>query len=93
MSETADIVIVGGGVIIGESEVMSIQPNVERGTFVGAAWGPTDGFIRPLEILRGYREASLRMGVTFQKAFSLVVSALRPTRFSESDPVRGSHLL
>lgn len=42
----------------------AINPAID-GEIAGGTFCPTDGYIRPLEILRGYTEAARRMGVRF----------------------------
>jgi sarcosine oxidase subunit beta len=44
-------------------EIAGLNPHIAIDGAVGAAWCPSDGFIRPLEILRGYlREERVRTG-------------------------------
>ncbi|HEX2077391.1 MAG TPA: FAD-dependent oxidoreductase [Longimicrobium sp.] len=45
-------------------EALALNPAV-RWEIAGATFCPTDGYIRPLEILRGYTEAAQRLGVRF----------------------------
>lgn len=45
-------------------EARRINPAVEA-EIAGGTFCPTDGYIRPLEILRGYTEAARRLGVRF----------------------------
>ncbi|MCU0634982.1 MAG: FAD-binding oxidoreductase, partial [Gemmatimonadaceae bacterium] len=45
-------------------EVSQVNPQVRLDDVVGASWCPTDGTIRPLEILRGYLSDAIRLGVT-----------------------------
>jgi sarcosine oxidase subunit beta len=52
--------------IIDPAEAAAINPSVDGRSYVGAAWSPSDGFLKPLEILRGYTEAARRMGVRFE---------------------------
>ncbi|HEV7857176.1 MAG TPA: FAD-binding oxidoreductase [Pyrinomonadaceae bacterium] len=47
-------------------EVMLLNPALNPEALIGGAYCPTDGFIRPLEILRGYTEAAQRLGVRFE---------------------------
>ncbi len=47
------------------NEVREHNPLVEDDDIVGGAFCHTDGYIRPLEILRGYRVAAERLGVRF----------------------------
>lgn len=46
-------------------EAARLNPHVELDGVVGAAWCPSDGTIRPLEIMRGFREGATRAGVRF----------------------------
>ncbi|MCU0650026.1 MAG: FAD-binding oxidoreductase [Gemmatimonadaceae bacterium] len=44
-------------------EAAGVNPHVSLDGVVGAAWCPTDGTLRPLEILRGYLTDAIRLGV------------------------------
>jgi sarcosine oxidase subunit beta len=46
-------------------EAREINPAISIDGVVGGAWCPSDAFISPLEILRGYTEAAQRLGVRF----------------------------
>jgi sarcosine oxidase subunit beta len=48
---------------VGAAEIGEINPHVSAEGFMGAAFCPTDGFIRPMQILQGYLEAAQRQGV------------------------------
>ena len=48
--------------LLGPGEIAAVNPFVSLVGVVGAAHCPTDGFVRPLEILRGYLEAAQRLG-------------------------------
>ena len=50
---------------VGVEEIHRLNPAVRLEGLAGGAWCPTDGFIRPLQILDGYRAAAARLGVTF----------------------------
>ncbi|MBK9264599.1 MAG: FAD-binding oxidoreductase [Polyangiaceae bacterium] len=52
-------------ILLNSKEVHEKNPFVHRRTIVGGAFCQTDGFIRPLDILRGYVEAAKRLGVKF----------------------------
>ena len=52
--------------IIGPDEVQELNPAVAMEGVVGASFCPTDGFLRPMNILRGYFEAAQRLGVEFR---------------------------
>ncbi|HEV7587565.1 MAG TPA: FAD-binding oxidoreductase [Longimicrobium sp.] len=47
-------------------EAREINPAISIDGVVGGTWCPTDGFIRPLEILRGYMEGARRLGARFE---------------------------
>jgi sarcosine oxidase subunit beta len=47
-------------------EAVGINPAIAADGLVGGVYSPTDGFIRPLQMLRGYTEAAQRMGVRFE---------------------------
>jgi sarcosine oxidase subunit beta len=47
------------------SHVADINPLVARDGIIGGAFCPADGYIRPMEILRGYLESAERLGVRF----------------------------
>jgi sarcosine oxidase subunit beta len=51
--------------LIDADETRRINPAIEDEEIVGAAYGPRDGFIRALQILRGYSEGAARLGVRF----------------------------
>ena len=48
------------------SEIEEINPAIRTDGLVGGIFCPTDGFIRPMEILRGYVEGAKRLGVRFE---------------------------
>jgi sarcosine oxidase subunit beta len=48
------------------SEVAEINPAIRADDLVGGVFCPTDGFIRPMQILRGYVEGGMRLGVRFE---------------------------
>ncbi|MDQ3805396.1 MAG: FAD-binding oxidoreductase [Acidobacteriota bacterium] len=48
---------------VGPEEARELNPAVAAGGLAGGVFCPSDGFIRPLEILRGYAEAAARAGV------------------------------
>ncbi len=47
-------------------DIRRLNPAIEIGEIPGGTFGPQDGFIRPLDILRGYTEAARRLGVRFE---------------------------
>ena len=50
---------------LGLDEIADVNPAISLDRVAGAAFCPTDGYIRPLEILRGYIGAGERLGVRF----------------------------
>jgi sarcosine oxidase subunit beta len=48
------------------SDVGRINPAVSLADVTGGTWCPTDGFIRPLDMLRGYLTAAERLGARIQ---------------------------
>jgi sarcosine oxidase subunit beta len=47
------------------ADIANVNSAISLEGVAGAAFCPTDGYIRPLEILRGYIEAAERLGVRF----------------------------
>lgn len=56
---------------VSADDIKRLNPAVETRETVGGVFCPTDGFIRPLEILRGYTEAAVRLGVRFEYGVAL----------------------
>jgi sarcosine oxidase subunit beta len=52
-------------------EARDINPAICVGALAGGVYSPTDGFIRPLDILRGYAEGARRLGVRFRHGASV----------------------
>ena len=52
---------------VGPEDIQRINPAVALDGIPGGSFGPRDGFVRPLEILKGYREAACRLGVQFEQ--------------------------
>lgn len=50
---------------VGVEEVARLNPALNLEGVAGGVYCPADGFIRPLEILRGYTEAAARLGARF----------------------------
>ena len=48
------------------SEIEGINPAISVDGLVGGVFCPTDGFIRPMEVLRGYVEGAERLGARFE---------------------------
>jgi sarcosine oxidase subunit beta len=51
---------------VGPEEIAGINAWVRAEGLAGGVFCPTDGFIRPMEILRGYVEGAERLGVRFE---------------------------
>jgi sarcosine oxidase subunit beta len=51
--------------MVSASEARAINPAIGDATVIGGAFSPTDGFIAPMRILRGYADAASRLGVRF----------------------------
>lgn len=56
---------------VSAEDIEQLNPAIETNGIVGGVFCPTDGFIRPLEILRGYAEAAARLGVRFESGVSV----------------------
>lgn len=52
-------------------EVARLNPALNSEGIAGGVYCPTDGFVRPLEIMRGYAEAAARLGATFDYGVTL----------------------
>src|SRR3989440_10916792 len=52
-------------------EIRGLNPAVETEGAAGGVYCPSDGFMRPLEILRGYTDGAARLGVRFDYGVSL----------------------
>ena len=48
--------------IIGVEDIARINPNIVLDGVAGASFGPTDGYIRPMGLLRGYLDSAIRAG-------------------------------
>jgi len=51
--------------LVSVEQAASINPRVNLAGVLGGAFCPTDGFIRPLKILEGYKASAERQGVRF----------------------------
>lgn len=51
--------------MIDAQEAREINPHIGDPGIIGGAFCPTDGFIKPMNILRGYADAAQRLGVRF----------------------------
>jgi sarcosine oxidase, subunit beta len=51
---------------VNAEEIAALNPALAREGIAGGTYCPSDGFIRPLQILDGYRRAAERLGVRFR---------------------------
>jgi len=51
--------------MVSPAEARELSPAIEDATIAGGTFCPSDGFLRPMNILRGYRDAAERLGVRF----------------------------
>jgi sarcosine oxidase, subunit beta len=47
-------------------QIRRLNPALRTDDLLGGTFGPDDGFLRPLEVLRGYAEGAARLGVRFR---------------------------
>jgi sarcosine oxidase subunit beta len=52
--------------MVSADEARAINPAIGDATVIGGAFCPTDGFVRPMNILRGYADAATRRGARFR---------------------------
>jgi sarcosine oxidase subunit beta len=52
--------------IVGVNEIAVLNPSANLDGVLGGAFCPTDGFLRPLDVLNGYLEAARRLGVSIR---------------------------
>ncbi|HKO55914.1 MAG TPA: FAD-dependent oxidoreductase [Thermoanaerobaculia bacterium] len=62
--------------MVSAAEARAINPAIGDDAVVGGAYCPTDGFIRAMQITRGYYEASLRLGVRYDFGVEVETLAL-----------------
>ncbi|MEO7367763.1 MAG: FAD-binding oxidoreductase [Gemmatimonadaceae bacterium] len=75
---------------LGLGDISEANPAISLDGVVGATFCPTDGYIRPLEILRGYVEAATRLGVEFQWNSEVVGISTRDSgRIAEVETTSG----
>jgi sarcosine oxidase, subunit beta len=51
---------------VSTDEIRRLSPEVRADDLIGGVFGPTDGYMVPLEIMRGFIEAAQRLGVRFE---------------------------
>lgn len=52
--------------MVSAEEARAINPAIGDSSVIGGTFCPTDGFVQPMSILRGYANAAARLGVRFQ---------------------------
>ena len=73
-------------------DIARLNPAASLEAILGGAWCPSDGFVRPLQILRGYLDAAQRLGV--RVLFGANVSGIRRGSSGriESLEIDGAHV-
>jgi sarcosine oxidase subunit beta len=51
---------------VSPEDIRRLSPEVRADDLIGGVFGPTDGYTVPLEIMRGFIEAAVRLGVRFE---------------------------
>ncbi|HWM90495.1 MAG TPA: FAD-binding oxidoreductase [Thermoanaerobaculia bacterium] len=74
---------------LGPEDIRRINPAVNTDGIPGGTLGTTDGFIRPLEILRGYTEAARRLGVGFEYGAEVTGLTMEGDRIVRVETSRG----
>jgi sarcosine oxidase, subunit beta len=52
--------------LLSRRDALELNPAIDDDTIIGGTFSSLDGFVKPLEILRGYFEAARRLGVRFE---------------------------
>ncbi len=76
--------------VVSHAEAREIQPFADPASFCGGTYSPTDGFVQPMAILRGYRDDAIRRGVTFMDNAPLLRSSRRGSRIESVDTPAGT---
>lgn len=75
---------------INTQDAQDLNPAISTEGIVGGVFCPSDGFIRPLQILKGYMEGAKRLGVRFE--FGIDCQGLKTKKINPSQS-EISHLL
>jgi sarcosine oxidase subunit beta len=70
-------------------EAHELNPAISTDGIVGGTWCPADGFIRPLEMLRGYTRAARRLGARFDYGCAVEGLVMDGDRISAVRTARG----
>lgn len=76
--------------MVSREEAARITPAVAPEQHIGGSFCPTDGFIRPLEILRGYLQAALRLGTRVRYGVRLTGFTTSGSRIAAVETTEGS---
>ena len=76
--------------IVDAAEAARLNPFVRLDGIVGGAFCPTDGFLRPLELLRGYLQAAQRLGATLRCGAEVRGLSVRGRRITSVSTSQGS---
>jgi sarcosine oxidase, subunit beta len=74
---------------VGPEDIRRINSAANVDGIPGGTFGPADGFIRPLEILRGYTEAARRLGVEVEYGVEVLGMTVEADRIVRIETSRG----
>ena len=76
--------------LVDAAEAARLNPFVRMDGVLGGAFCPSDGFLRPLEILRGYLEAAQRMGAELRCGTAVTGLTVQSGRVTSVETAHGS---
>jgi sarcosine oxidase, subunit beta len=62
---------------VGRNDIAAINPALNLDEVIGGVFCPTDGFVKPLELLEGYLAAARRLGVRVHSSVDVIGFGLR----------------
>lgn len=65
--------------VVSAEKVVDLNPAIMAESVVGGAFCPSDGFVDPMGILRGYQDAAQRLGVRFEFGVEYPLALAAPT--------------
>jgi sarcosine oxidase subunit beta len=74
---------------VAPDDIFKLNPALNTGDIIGGSYCPTDGFIRPMNILTGYMEAARRKGVQFEFGVECAGCELTGGRLTQLHTSRG----
>lgn len=77
--------------MLSPDELAPINPFIDPAGLAGAAWCPSDGVMRPTEILRGYLEAAERLGAQLRWSEPIVALPRTGDRITEVVTAQGRY--